>query len=238
MRYVGGKARLAVAIRDTILAATTDRHTYVEPFVGGGSTFERLAPHFDTAVAYDLSPDVIAMWQGVTSGEFMPPMDVSEEEYQRLRNEPPSALRGFVGFAGSFGGKFFGGYARGKTAKGEPRNYVAEGARAVNRIASAVAQTDTTFIHASYDEWVPVPGAVVYCDPPYADTQGYSTGGFDSAQFWRVMDEWVAAGAHVFVSEYTAPDHWGVLLERKHRQNLALSSDRTATVERLFTRGG
>ena len=46
-------------------------------------------------------------------------------------------------------------------------------------------------------------GDVIYCDPPYADTQGYSKDGFNHAEFWQ----WVRDCPHcVIVSEYSAPE--------------------------------
>ena len=44
---------------------------------------------------------------------------------------------------------------------------------------------------------------VVYCDPPYANTQRYNTKKFDSLAFW----DWVRSKPFpIFVSEYHAPD--------------------------------
>lgn len=46
-------------------------------------------------------------------------------------------------------------------------------------------------------------GDVIYCDPPYTDTQGYSKDGFNHAEFWQ----WVRDCPHcVIVSEYSAPE--------------------------------
>ena len=46
-------------------------------------------------------------------------------------------------------------------------------------------------------------GDVVYADPPYAGTQRYNTGGFDTSAFWA----WVQTRSFpVFVSEYHAPE--------------------------------
>ena len=79
---------------------------------------------------------------------------------------------------------------------------------------------------------------VVYCDPPYAGTTSYKGAPpFDHALFWRTMNEWHARGAHVFVSEYTAPAGWDIMFEREHRVVLQGASEATrSATERLFTR--
>lgn len=44
---------------------------------------------------------------------------------------------------------------------------------------------------------------IIYCDPPYADTDKYDKNGFNHDEFWQ----WVRDCEHpVYVSEYSAPD--------------------------------
>lgn len=103
LRYLGGKSRLAKSIRDVILSRVENTDvTYWEPFVGGCGSFEVIAPEFKRAVGSDIHPDLILMWQSVMDG-WIPPTDVSPEQYQELRDSEPSALRGFVGFGGLSG---------------------------------------------------------------------------------------------------------------------------------------
>ena len=45
------------------------------------------------------------------NNNFTFPFQLMEEEYKNLKTSEPSALRGFVGYFLSFGGKWFGGYA-------------------------------------------------------------------------------------------------------------------------------
>lgn len=242
MRYVGGKSRTAAAISREILSRVdADRRSvYIEPFMGGGAVFERLAPSFRLAFGGDTSPDLVMMWDAVVHDDWEPPEVVTETDYQVLRFSPASAMRGFVGFGGSFGGKFFGGYARGGVnSYGEPRNHQGESARAVARIGERLRKADTVtyFENIDYRVWVPAQGDVVYCDPPYAGTQGYAVGAFDSAEFWRWAISWAVGGAHVFVSEFSAPAHPYVecVAEFPSRSSLQLPEQgRTETVERLF----
>lgn len=230
VNYIGGKHRLS----RYITAYLPDGKYYLEPFLGGGSSFAANAPNYEVTLAGDVHLDLMLMYKALVDG-WQPPEVISEEQYQQLRYDEPSALRGLVGFASSFGGKWFGGYARGKTAKGESRNYLSENVRNLARITPTMK--DTYLAVAPYWSWRPQKDWVVYCDPPYADTQKFnSTDSFDSKIFWLVAESWVHEGAKVFVSEYHAPEHWKLVEEFNHRTSLSLQGE--DRVERLWTYKG
>jgi DNA adenine methylase len=167
---------------------------------------------------------------------WTPPEQITEDEYNDLRTAEPSALRAFAGFGGSFGGKWFGGYARGGfQSSGAPRNHQAESARAVIARRRELEGTNVHFKHASYDRGHPTPNMVVYCDPPYASTLGYKgTIDFDHVAFWQWCRDQVSRGVLVLVSEYTAPEDFVCVAEFDHRMSVALTADRKTTTERLF----
>lgn len=203
MQYLGGKHRQSKEIGKHI--NLVQGGTYWEPFMGGGSVAAAVAAtgHFDTMELSDAHTDLILMWQALLDG-WTPPQDVSEEEYAALKVAEPSALRGFVGFACSFAAKWFGGYARGTTD-----NYAATGARSLaKKVAPLSTVNNMTITHRHYTDVEPAAGDVLYLDPPYANTTGYSTGAFDSAAFWTWAQQHAENGVNVFVSEFTAPDGW------------------------------
>lgn len=103
MRYLGGKSRAAKHIVAEIIKHSGDRTRWVEPFVGGAAVAEIASGHFDELVLSDVHEDLVLMWQAALSGTVFP-SDVSEDDYSAQRYAPPSALRGFVGYQGSFGG--------------------------------------------------------------------------------------------------------------------------------------
>lgn len=237
MRYIGGKSKLSKRICTAVLEAGAGCHTYLEPFVGGGATMATIAPHFATSYAGDVSPDLVLMWQAVRDG-WLPPESVSESEYQSMRLAPESALRGFVGFGCSFGGKWFGGRARGGfNADGTPRDHSAESSRAVRRLSEGFRGVDEIKL-LDYRDWSPGSGWVVYADPPYDGTQGYAAAGmFNSCDFWDCMNEWTDRGAVVLVSEYNAPPGWAPVAEFSHIRSLQHGRDgRHATTEVLWAR--
>ncbi len=230
MRYIGGKSKLAKRITADILRTTSVRNVYIEPFVGGGSALGELAPHFSTVYVSDIHPDLIMMWREFQQG-WEPENYISEDDYNLLKWESASPWRGLVGFGQSFGAKWFGGYARGKTAKGEDRNFLDEAIRNAKNIASKLP-VSTVFTTCSYKDWFPEPEDVVYADPPYSGTQGYETGTFDTDEFWKVMRKWRDAGVEVFVSEYKAPDDWECIAQYDHGNSLGFT--RFDTTERLW----
>jgi len=242
MRYLGGKGRLAKQIAYVILSTTKRRDCFLETCLGGAHAHEQLAPHFAFPHAGDVHPDLVMMWQAAAKG-WVPPSVVTEEQYRWLKDQPPSALRGFVGFCCSYAGMWFKCPAR--HVKGVPLEYddvAAAESRVVVRTARALARTRIE--RASYEAWSPLIEAaperwVVYEDPPYAGTAEYDgTDGFDHIAFWRNNDRWADLGVEIFVSEYTAPAHWHILGEVEHTcmVNASRSDETGKRVERLFTR--
>lgn len=234
MRYQGGKTRVAKDIAEIILANRGDRTTYIEPFVGGAAVMTRVAPEFEWSMGYDAMPDVIAMWQALQLG-WEPPHTLTEAEYAEARTwTEPSALRGFIGFPCSFGGKWFGGYARDPKSD---RNFFDEAARSVTKRAETMRRT--IFAVRDYRELSTFPAGmyrrVIYADPPYNNTLAYAgAGAFDSAEFWHHARRWAAAGAQVYVSEYTAPEGWRAIWSKERHVGMARDNAGHKATEKLW----
>jgi DNA adenine methylase len=250
VRYVGGKARIAKWIRDHVLAIADEYRgvplTYVEPFVGSGAVLEQVVKtrRFARHIANDIHPDLIRMWHALSREGWMPPVYIEADEYKEIKNsEVPSAIRGYAGFACSFGGKFFGGHEYRRDAKSAQIDGKRDGSpggggqdterRSVLRIGKAMRRHGVELQNTDYEALVVPPGSVVYNDPPYVGTQGYDSGHFDHERFWRTADRWVANGSIVFVSEYEGP--WPVIDEHPRNAILAHSFGDRRT-ERLFMR--
>jgi site-specific DNA-adenine methylase len=219
MRYVGGKSRQAKKILNALLKHRGDRRKYIEPFVGGGSVLATIAPHFSTVFAGDIVPDLILFWQAVSRG-WLPPQQISKEDYESLLRSDPSPMRAWAGFAASYNGRWWGGYG----PKAAGRDYLAESYRSTVSKSVGIALAELRC--CSFEKWRhDVDGnTVIYCDPPYKDDSGNNHSGlatpegtgdkiygatmFDHGQFWSEMDEWEQRGALVFVHEYTAPEGW------------------------------
>ena len=190
MRYQGGKSRIARKIVAEIRKLYPQAEDIWEPFCGGGAVTKALAEAGFKVCASDSHPDLIMMWWAMCAGQSTVFADVTEEEYERLRNAPPSARRGFVGYGASFGGKWFGGFGRHSYAS-QPYH---EAQRSIARLT--IHRDNLTFTHADYRE---TPDAVLcYCDKPYASTLDYKGEPFYHDVFWR----WVARrSGPTFISE-------------------------------------
>lgn len=85
----------------------------------------------------------------------------------------------------------------------------------------------------SYDAcpYLPPPSSsVVYADPPYIGTRGYTSGAFNHDRFYN----WLRSVPYpVYVSEYHMPDDFIPIAETKLQCTLSATGNNTAT-ERLF----
>lgn len=174
------------------------------------------------------------MLRGVQSGYSLPE-SVTEDEYRAVRDNKDAdpILAGFVGFGCSFGGKWFGGYARNKIGT----NYAAQSKKSLLRDMATLSGAE--FLCHDY-RGVPIPrNAVVYADPPYNNTTGYSVGKFDTDEFWKCMRLIAQTGHTVFISEQTAPDDFVAIWEKPFTRTLDRDKNNQFRVsEKLFTYGG
>lgn len=203
MKYLGGKSRTAKKIVESLPPCGG---TVWEPFMGGGWVTARLTERYDKVIASDMHDDPMTLYKWVSDG-WEPPAEFLESDYHHwkyLDPEPGSeeaATKAFCGYACSFGGRYYAGYAR-----GGPRNYAAEGRRSIARKQPGIARAELR--SGSYETVVQTqPGDLVYCDPPFANTTGYQFK-FDSEEFWRWAERLAKSGVLVYVSEYTAPEGW------------------------------
>lgn len=172
---------------------------------------------------------LIAMWQAVQNGYELPDA-VSNEDWKLIKanQDGDRALSGFVGFACSYGGRWFEGYAR-----GVGRNYANEAKRGIavkmNGLRSA------TFLNLDYRD-VQIPqNAVVYCDPPYINTKYFSgVERFNHNEFWEYM-RGLSKTNMVFISEQTAPDDFEVVWEKEISRSMSqVGGNKIIVTEKLF----
>ena len=228
MKYMGSKNAIAKEILP-IMQSVRNNRTWVEPFVGGANMIDKVNGN---RIGNDLNHYLISMWEALQNGWEMPDF-VSEEMYKDLqqnKDDRPPELVAFVGFNTSYGGKWFGGYARGENSKGQPRNYTYEGKR--NILKQLPKLKDVKFTSAPYLEMEIPPNSLIYCDPPYEGTTKYKDG-FNHEEFWNWCRVKVKEGHIVFVSEYNAPNDFKCVWNKTLTCDLAKrDKDRT---ERLFT---
>lgn len=230
MQYMGSKRRIAKHIAPIIMGNHDPNNWYVEPFAGGMNMMENIQT--PKRIAADSNPYVIALFQSLQNG-WVPPDVVGEEMYRAVktnRDQYPPELVGFVGFGRSFGGKFFGGYARNDLKNNydeQSRTSVLKQSKKLLGVRFVVSKFDPIPAYIPY-------GSTVYCDPPYAGTTKYSCD-LDLSEFWSICNGLVEQhGCRVFVSEYSAPLPWVPVWQQTVENPL----NRSMAVEKLFSYGG
>lgn len=197
--YVGSKRLIAKRILPILMEGHNSGAAYIEPFVGGCNMMEHIRSDIPR-VGSDNNPWVIALYKGLLAGEAMPDR-VSEYEYSVANDCRFVDFRtAFIGFGCSYGGKFFGGYARNSM----DTNYAIQFKRGLFIQRSKLR--GVSFIHSDYEGLSIPDGSTVYCDPPYEGTLGYGAA-FNHSRFWSWAEE-LSGRCRVFVSEYSAPPGW------------------------------
>ena len=112
MQYVGSKNRLSKELVPIIQSyITADTKGYLEPFVGGANIIDKI--ECNNKIGVDVHEELIELLKYAQQNEL--PETISEEEYNQVKNNKedyPKWYVGLVGFCGSFGTKYFGGFAR------------------------------------------------------------------------------------------------------------------------------
>lgn len=183
-------------------------------------------------LANDSNKYVIAAFKALCDG--WNPEFVSRESYEHLRKlNGPDHLIGWAGVACSYSGKWFGGYAGVVETKSGIRDYQAE---AINNAIKQVGKLKgVKFSSLGYEDFNIPDGSVVYCDPPYAGTTGYSAP-FDNDKFWHWVRS-LSRRCDVYVSEYKAPDDFSCIAEFNLTSSLSAngnSGGNKPSVEKLF----
>jgi DNA adenine methylase len=212
--YHGGKQRIGKKLASIIHKESMDISEeeglqikgYCEPFSGMLGVYQHIPELFKEHKpeleykAGDTRDSVIMMWKAAQQG-WEPPSNVSEEEYNRLKNAPDSAMKGYVGHQYSFGGQYFKGYSPkyGKAIDSSPA------VKRVVNIAKKVSNSRVSFSAKPYTQYTNLKNYVIYCDPPYSNREQCYKGSFDSEKFYEWCRE-MSKNNIVFVSEYKAPD--------------------------------
>lgn len=241
MQYRGSKNKIASQLLPVILEDRMPGQYYVEPFMGGGNMIDKVE---GLRIGNDLNYHLIEMWKALQNG-WIPPDNISEEEYNYLKHtqdiEDP-ALVAFAGFCCSFSGKFFRGFARDK----DYVNYALRGKNALlkqlpNMLSVNLFSIDYQALH------IP-PRSIIYCDPPYRGTEGYKmpikesdkeyrlTGLgviFDHEIFWEWCRQKSREGHKVYISEYSAPDDFLCIKSIEHYTPMA-KKEKGKRIEKLF----
>ena len=235
MKYMGSKARFAKHILEIVLSDRKDGQWYVEPFCGGCNIIDRVGGN---RIANDAHPYLIAMWESLVYGGWIPEM-IDAERYTLIKDNVanfPKHVVGWTGFNCSYSGKYFGGFAGEVHTKiGTVRDYQSEAIKNVSRQVKSLS--GVVFSNKSYQDMTIPPNSIIYCDPPYRETSEYKVGAFDSDAFWEWCRMQSRNGHRVFVSEYQAPNDFECVWSKDAKSSLSANGrygGSKDSVERLF----
>jgi len=232
MRYLGGKSRLGKEIAYVINQIRKPGQAYWEPFCG--SCWVTIHVHnVGPMYASDGCFELIEMWKALQNG-WQPPRVVTEEMYQDAKaGKFDPALTAFIGFGCSHSGRLFGGYAI--SNRKDRINGYANGSRKelLRKLSSLYS---VLFFFSDYRSPPPQSECLIYADPPYKNTEGYSGSSFefDTSEFWQTVRSWVTVGHTTIISEYAAPDEFVCVREMETKTDLNTSNGKDPRIERLF----
>ena len=231
MKYMGSKAKYVKELLPIILQNKRVDQWYIEPFAGGCNTISKVGGN---RLANDTNKYVMCMFEAACNG-WRPPDVITEQEYHDIKTNQTKyqpELVGFVGIGCSYAGKWWGGYARGNTNKGLPRNYCLESK--TNLINQVEGLRGTFFSAVSFEQLVIPNDSIIYCDPPYANTTKYGQH-FSSDKLFAWCRKLASQGHTVFLSEYNAPSDFIPVWEKTVYNTLVAQTGSKVGVERLYT---
>lgn len=234
MKYLGGKHGIGKLVADFLINECPPDTVsgYLEPFCGSLGVFKNMTDkNYKKYIASDIQPDLIEMWKKIQNNTLKIPSSISEKQYNNLKDSPsPNAMKAVAGFGLSFGGKFFAGYAQ-KWAGNSGRNFLNEFKNSIEKIKPTIEKDNVQFLNKQYYDFKPN-NMLIYCDPPYKSTEGYSTGDFDHDKFWDIMRKWSKNNC-VYISEESAPSDFKVVWKRKKRRTLD-KNERFYSYEKIY----
>lgn len=232
MKYLGSKRRIKKHILPIILADRQPNQLYWEPFVGGANTFQDVA---NPRLGSDLNPYLIALLVAVRDG-WIPPTELTEEEYKQIKANPDKYPMEFVGFAGfnTFASLWMKSLARSHNLKhSNPSKEYYNGFLKLCPLLEGCELISGDYVEIG--QTIPN-NSIIYCDPPYSDIRYMYYGPkFDSDRFWQWAAE-MSKHHQVFVSEHNAPQGWRCIWEQEiplSVNKLKTSADKKRT-EKLF----
>lgn len=229
--YKGSKNRIAERIIEHLPSAT---HFY-DVFGGGGAITHCaiLSGKYKYVHYNEYDPLVYKAFVMACNNEFKDENRfISRDEFEKLKDVDP-----YVAICFSFGNdlKTYC-YSRDKEELKKRNHFVnkdkirLQHKETLNRLNSLCINTETlSFTNCSYDDLDFECDSVIYCDPPYKDTNTYRTN-FNHEKFYK----WCKKQKNIYISEYNMPNDFKILKTIDKVCSLSLTNN-TKTCEKLFT---
>lgn len=231
MWYLGGKIRLSKHIIPIIEQYIEDENMlFIDLFCGGCNIIDKITKT-KNKVANDNHKPLISMWKELQDGWRPSDLEYTKEYYNHVKSNQdtlPPHLVGLVGFHYSYGGKWWGGFARSR--------YEDHIERSINKTIKQIESMNSVkFTCLDYKEYSHIRNAVIYCDPPYKTTTQSSTRyhtKFNHDEFWEWCEE-MSEHNVILVSECESPLNVEILWNKKHNSNMSYEKTSKSS-EKLF----
>lgn len=245
MIYMGSKRRIVNDILPIMMRDMNDNTAFVDVFCGGCHIIEKV-PSIYRRIANDKNNYLVTMWSMLVNGVIDFPKTITKESYSFYRNifnkrgfgnskiTSDDAMIGWIGFMGSYNGRFFDGGYSGHSVKVNTgvRDYISE------QINNTTAQIDNLkgveWNVGDYSELNIPPNSLIYCDIPYKNTKQYAISkDFDYERFYSWCRDMKNQGHTVYVSEYWMPEDFSCVWEKSVKTAMNQTKTKDA-VERLY----
>lgn len=242
---MGSKAKIADEIVSIMMQDMTPQTAFVDAFCGGCHVVGKV-PRVFKRIANDKNNYLVTMWSMLVNLKLEFPRIITKSNYDFYRNifnkrgfgsnkiTSDDAMIGWIGFMGSFNGRFFdGGYSgHAVHTKTGVRDYITE--QINNTTAQIDSLRDVEWMTGDYSDLILPEHSLIYCDIPYKDTKQYSVSKkFDYRRFYDWCRAMKSKGHIVYVSEYVMPEDFTCVWEK----TIKVTMNQLKThqkVERLF----
>lgn len=233
MKYMGSKSSIFKDIYPIIFKNINSETTFYDACCGGGNFIDKVPKHIKR-IGIDINPYVIGALCLIRDNITSLPKNNEEftiDDYKKYQYDTSLdiGMRGYVGFALSYGGKWFGGWCRDSKDK---RDYVREAYN--NATKQAALLQNCKFIVSDFMTMTYNHNSIIYIDPPYANTTTYKNIKFDYVYFWEWVRKMSINGYNIFVSSYEAPNDFECLFEKTICSSLTPNTGAKVGKEKLF----
>lgn len=233
MRFLGSKTKISKQLCEFLNSKRQPDQIYVEPCCGACAITRKMD---NPRICADICPYLITFFKQLQDG-WIPPEHISEKRYQELKQLYKSGVcNGEIGFAGyfcSFGGKWFGGYARDRQSY---RDFSNEAYRDALRLQEQIQGIN--FQCCTYSDTLgklPISQfhrCLVYIDPPYEGATGYKNK-FNHDEFWEIVKHY--SSLHdIYVSSYVARPGFECVWSIERNTELNTKNGKAKRIERVF----
>lgn len=245
MKYMGSKRRIVKDILPIMMNDMNEDTAFVDVFCGGCHVIEQV-PSSCRRIANDKNNYLVTMWSMLVNTNLEFPETITKEKYSYYRTifnkrgfgnqkiTSDDAMIGWVGFMGSFNGRFFDGGYSGHAVKATTGflDYISEQIR--NTKSQIENLKGVEWNVGDYAELNIPPKSLIYCDIPYKNTKQYSISkDFDYERFYSWCREMKNQGHTIYVSEYWMPEDFTCVWKKQVKTAMNQTKTKDA-VEKLF----